>query len=397
MGEDFSWKKLLLRTVSYILVAAMASVATMAVFAGKLLQGGSKLTQLKSIILTQFIGDVDVIAMEDAAAEGMVAALGDPWSYYIPASEYAAHVEQMNNSYVGIGVTITPLADGSGFTVTLVEEGSGALDAGVLPGDVIVAVEGQRIAQLGTEGAKALIRGEEGSVVSLTILRDGKEREFSLTRKTIQVQVASGQLLDGDIGLVRIKNFDSRCAAETKTAISQLLDQGAKALIFDVRNNPGGFKTELVELLDHLLPEGVLFQSRMYTGAESADSSDEACLELPMAVLINGQSYSAAEFFAAALEEYDWAVTVGEKTVGKGYFQQTIQLSDGSAVGLSVGKYFTPKGVSLADAGGLSPRIPVPVDAETAAMIYAGLLAPEEDPQIQAACDALTEKMAAAA
>ena len=144
-------------------------------------------------------------------------------------------------------------------------------------------------------------------------------------------------------------------------------------------------------ILDDLLPAGPLFRSEYYTGATSVDKSDADCIEIPMAVLINGNSYSAAEFFAAALEEYGWAVTVGEPTTGKGYFQSMFTLEDGSAVGLSIGKYFTPKGVSL-EGVGITPDVVVEVDEETAFGIYAGTLAPEEDPQIQAAIAALTKE-----
>ena len=196
-------------------------------------------------------------------------------------------------------------------------------------------------------------------------------------------------MLEGNVGLVTITNFDARCAEETIAAIESLLDQGAEKLIFDVRNNPGGYKSELVKVLNYLLPEGDLFRSEYYNGSDYTDTSDAKCLEIPMAVLMNSESYSAAEFFAAALEEYEAAVTVGEQTIGKGYFQTTIELSDGSAVGLSVGKYYTPKGVCLAEVGGLTPNVPVEVDEETFADIYAGLLEPAEDPQIQAAIDAL--------
>ena len=142
-------------------------------------------------------------------------------------------------------------------------------------------------------------------------------------------------------------------------------------------------------MLDYLLPKGEIFRSVDYAGREEITESDEKCLKMPMAVLVNASSYSAAEFFAAALEEYDWAVTVGEATVGKGYFQNTYQLNDGSAVGLSIGKYFTPKGVSLAEVGGLQPKVLSAVDEETAAKIYADLLPAEEDPQIQAAVKVL--------
>ena len=195
-------------------------------------------------------------------------------------------------------------------------------------------------------------------------------------------------MLEGNIGLITIENFDSRCAEETIAAIEALRSQGATALIFDVRNNPGGYKSELVKVLDYLLPKGPLFRSEDYRGREEVDYSDESHLDMPMAVLVNLNSYSAAEFFAAALDEYDAAVMVGEKTYGKGYFQNTFRLSDGSAVNLSVGKYYTPNGNSLAGVG-LSPEVEIIVDSETAAKISAGTLAPEDDPQIIAAVNAL--------
>jgi len=385
------WLDILLRSVSYILVAAVASAATLVLYTGGNLQRSRKLEELSALIQEVFIGEADPAAMEDGAAEGMIAALGDRWSYYIPASEYESYMEQMNNSYVGIGVTITVREDGLGFDIKQVEPGGPAREAGLLPGDVIVAVEGENAFAMGTDGARAKIRGEIGTDVNITILRDGKEQEFTLTRKSIRVQVAAGQLLEKGIGYVAINNFDSRCASETIAAVESLIEQGATALIFDVRNNPGGYKSELVDLLNYLLPEGDLFRSLSYDGRSSVDTSDEKCLELPMAVLINGNSYSAAEFFAAALEEYDWAVTVGEPTTGKGYFQSTFQLSDGSAAAISIGKYFTPKGISLAEVGGLVPQIVLEVDDETEALIYGDLLEPAEDPQIQAAVAALSK------
>ena len=187
-----------------------------------------------------------------------------------------------------------------------------------------------------------------------------------------------------------INNFDERCGDETIAAIEKLLGEGAKALIFDVRFNPGGYAKELTQVLDYILPAGRIFHTVDYIGKEEFIESDAKCLDIPMAVLMNDSSYSAAEFFAAALDEYDYAVLVGEPTTGKGYFQSTFQLSDGSAVGLSIGKYFTPVlGRSLAEEGGLQPEILVELDEETRANIYGDLVEPKDDPQIQAAVKAL--------
>lgn len=380
-------KRLVLRILSYILVAALASGVTLVITQANT----SKLDQLADLIDARFIGEVDTVAMEDAAAKAMVASLGDRWSYYISAADYGAYQENKSNSYVGIGITIAVREDEQGFDIIQVEPGGPAQQGGIEPGDVLIEAEGQALVPLGVSGAAEIIGGEEGTVVTVAVLRNGERLDFTLTRGKIRVQVAEGVLLDGNIGYVRIRNFNDNCAEETIAAIDALVEQGAQSLIFDVRNNPGGYVKQLVEILDYLLPEGVLFRSLRYNGQETVEESDKACLELPMAVLVNGSSYSAAEFFAAALSEYDWAKIVGEPTVGKGYFQNTLELKDGSAVGLSVGKYFTPNGVSLAEEGGLIPDVTVAVDTDTAAAIYAEILAPAEDPQVQAAIEALQQ------
>lgn len=377
------------KILSYILVAVLASAATLAVDAFTAEeQEISKLEQLADLIEERFIGEMDRTEMEDAAAHAMVASLGDEWSYYIAAKDYAAHVEQMNNAYVGIGITIQVMEDESGVLVVKVNDGGPAEEAGMLVGDIIVGVEGQRIAGMSTEDVRNLVRGEENTQVSIVVLRGEEEIELSVTRRQVQTPVAVATLLEDNIGLVTITNFDARCFDETKAAIETLLEQGAGALVFDVRNNPGGYKHELVDVLDYLLPEGPLFRSEDYQGNVSVDESDADYLDIPMAVLVNGDSYSAAEFFAAALSEYEAAIVVGEQTYGKGYFQQTYQLTDGSAVGLSVGKYSTPNGVNLAGVG-ITPDIVVEVDEDTAMEIYAGTLDPALDPQIQAAVEAL--------
>lgn len=380
--------KFLLITASHILVAALAVTVTLLIWQP---EPPTKLEELQTLIGDKYIGEADTVVMEDAAASAMVGAIGDRWSYYIPAESYAAHQQQKKNSYVGIGITIVVREDNVGFDVRQVEPGGPAQEAGVLPGDILTHAEGQAVAELGTDGAAEIIKGEEGTTVNVTFLRDGQVLELTLERRTIQVAVAEWQMLDGNIGYIKINNFNSNCADQSIQAVEELREQGATALIFDVRNNPGGYVDELVKLLDHLLPEGPLFRSVNYKGQESLEESDKDCVELPMAVMYNGNSYSAAEFFAAALEEYDWAITVGDPTSGKGRYQSTYQLSDGSAVNISIGKYTTPNGVDLAQQGGLTPQILVEVDDETAARIYSGILEPADDPQLQAAVKALTE------
>ena len=383
--------KLLPKILSYVIVAMLSVSTTMVVMLWFALPQNtqSKLDTLEALIMQCFIGEKDQTAMEDAAAHAMVSALGDRWSYYIPAEEYAAHMEQMKNAYVGVGITVSNREDGMGIDVTAVTAGGPAEEAGVLAGDIIVGVDDTDITGMQVDDIKKLIQGAADTTVRLIVDRDNKEMEIAVTRREIKTPVAVSQMLDGGIGLISIKNFNSNCAEETIAAIEQLVADGAEKLIFDVRFNPGGYATELVKVLDRLLPENIkLFTSVDYQGNESTDISDAVCLDIPMAVIVNGQSYSAAEFFAAALRECDAAVVVGEKTCGKGYFQNTYLLPDGSAVGLSIGKYYTPKGNSLADVG-VTPDTLVSVTDEMAAQIYAGAIEPMEDPQILAAIEAL--------
>jgi len=377
--KHFFSKDKFLRTLSYILVAALASTATWFIAPRT-----SKLENLATVIDNRFIGNADKTLLEDAAAYAMVTALGDRWSYYIPAAQYAAHVENQNNEYVGIGITIMKRSDGKGFDIVAVTKGGPAEEAGLLAGDIITHAEGQPVGDMDTDGLRGIILGRKNTQVTITVLRQAQSLDFQVTRKQIHTAAASGQMLTDTVGLVTIANFHDDAGKETIAQIKALTEQGARALIFDVRNNPGGFVNELVELLDYLLPEGDLFRSVSYTGKESVDRSDGDCLELPMAVLINGNTYSAAEFFAAALSEYDWAVTVGEPTTGKGYYQTTIELGDGSAVQLSTGAYTTPKGVNLTEVGGLTPDIPAQPGEVTENAL--------DDPQIQAALQCLTKE-----
>lgn len=379
------------KVLSYVLTALLACVVTLGAvhLYERFDDEYSKLAQLERIINSYFVKDVDMAQLEDTAADAMVEALGDRWSYYMTAQDYQNYLETMANAYVGVGMTVQLNGDGLGMDIVQVTEGGPAEEAGILHGDIVTAVDGTGIAGLELTEITAMVKGKEGTTVELTVRRGEQELTFNVERRKIQTPVAEGTLLEGNIGLVRIVNFDSRCFEETKAVIEELLEQGAESLIFDVRYNPGGYKKQLVEVLDYLLPEGDVFRSVNYDGSENVDRSDADCLQLPMAVLVNGSSYSAAEFFAAALREYDWAVTVGTQTCGKGYFQNCYQLDDGSAVNISTGKYYTPKGISLAEVGGLIPDVVVEVDEETAASIYAGALDPMEDPQILAAIEAL--------
>lgn len=304
------------------------------------------------------------------------------------AEEYEAQQAQRNSSYVGVGITITVLEDEQGFEIVELEPNGPASRAGMQVGDILIGADTLRVKTDGLDAVKNGVSGKEGTEVVLTVLRSEQELQITVKRETILVNVASGTMLENNVGLITIESFHSRCAEESVAAIEQLLDQGAESLIFDVRNNPGGYTGELIELLDYLLPEGPVFRTENSSGESHVDHSDADYLDMPMAVLVNGRSFSAAEFFAAALQEYEAAVIVGEKTTGKGRYQTVIELPGGSAVNLSVGRYFTPEGVDLTNVG-VTPDVLIPVDQETGAKIYGGTLEPMEDPQILAAIDGL--------
>ena len=377
-------KNKIIIVLSYLAVAAAAATLTLVLTAKP--AHYTKLEELADLLEERFIDGVDRAELENAAADAMVEALGDRWSYYIPASQYDSYQDQKNNSYVGIGVTISAVENG--YLIEEVAQGGPAEKAGLLAGDVIVAVDGTRVAGMTTDQGTELVQGKSGTTVQITVDRAGAEQSFSVKRGTVKTPVAVATMLPDNIGLVTIKNFNTNCAQETIAAIESLMDQGATALIFDVRFNGGGYAKEMNKVLNYLLPEGELFRTVDYTGKQEVTMSDAKCLEVPMAVLVNGSSYSAAEFFAAALREYEWATVVGQQTSGKGYYQVVYQLSDGSAVGVSIGKYVTPKGVSL-EGVGITPDHVVEVDNKTMSAIRAGTLDPMEDPQILAAIEAL--------
>ena len=204
--------------------------------------------------------------------------------------------------------------------------------------------------------------------------------------------MASSKLLNEHVGLVTIQNFDERCADETIAAIKALLNQGADMLLFDVRNNPGGYVDELTKILDYLLPEGNLIRTVGTDGSDETVTSDADCVKVPMAVLVNENTYSAAELFAVDLSEYGVARIFGQKTSGKGFFQQVFQFSDGSAAGISVGRYYTSQGNNL-EGIGLTPDEEIKLDDESEALLYNGMLEPENDAQLQAAMSYLMDKV----
>ena len=339
-------------------------------------------------IRTSFVGEYDPEQVVDSALSGMVAGTGDRWSYYLTAEEYAAQNERRENSFVGVGISVT-VDEGGGLLIREVYEDSPAHEAGLLAGERIVAVDGRDLEGLSLEESTDLIQGEEGTVLTLTLQEErGAWRTVELRRARVENRSVEHSLLADGVGYIRVKNFYTHSADQVKEAVKDLEKQGATALVFDMRNNGGGYVDELTKILDALLPEGAIFRSESKLGRETVTNSDGEHTGLPLATLVNGDTYSAAEFFAAQLQESVGAPIVGEETSGKGYSQQAVPLPNGGALNLSTGRYRTGGGVSLIGTG-VTLDAEVILDGSQSAALAAGLLSPEEDPQLQKALELL--------
>ena len=335
-----------------------------------------KYLEIKNVIDEKYVGTVNEENVSAAAFDAMVSALGDQWSYYMSPSEYSAYKLYSANQYVGLGVQVDKDAETGGLKITGVNSGTPADNAGLEAGDIILAVAGTDITGMTVGDARSFISSNLGESVKLKIRdKDGNESELSVNCELIYTSPVTYRMLSGSIGYVQILNFDSGAADAAVKAIETLLGQGALGFVFDVRTNPGGLLSELTALLDYLLPSGNIFISVDKAGNQTPVESDSVCLDMPMAVLVNEYTYSAAEFFAAALQEYNWADIVGARTTGKSRSQQTIELTDGSAVHISTARYLTPMGVDLAEQGGLIPDQAVAMTATGDAQLNAAVAA----------------------
>lgn len=365
------WAKILIAVALTLLVTVGGTL---------LLLGRSGLTLMQGYLLAKFAfveTDADLNKAVDQALAGMVEGLGDRWSYYLDPESYQSTLENRANNYVGVGVTINYERE-EGLLVLEVVEGGPAHKAGVVAGDVITHVDGTSVAGEARYQASNLIAGEEGSQVQLTLLgEDGTSRTVTCTRQTLKSESASSKLLDDGVGYVRLDNFYSGAADSLREQVERMMEQGATSLVLDVRSNPGGYITELIDILDYMLPQGPVFVERPRWGSETVYESDEACVDLPMVVLVDANSYSAAELFAAQLRESAQVPIVGEVTSGKGYAQLTFPLLNGGGLGLSVSAYCTGSGHSLIGEG-ITPDVELALDTTDGT-----------DNQLQAALDLL--------
>ena len=385
------WNKNDTAFVIGVVIGVLFAAAAVAAFCGgfSILKESARYATVLRLIRSEYIGEADLGEVTDEALYGGVASL-DRWSYYMDAETYEWYREYSENRYQGIGVTVSKDEETGGFLIDAITKDGPAQMAGLVPGDIIIAVDGTDVTQGDMDVLRECIRAAFGRNAMVTVLHeDGAEETFAVSCEEVYSSPVEYGMLDGDIGYVVIGNFRQGAGADSVAAVRELIEDGARALIFDVRQNPGGQISELTELLDFLLPEGDIFILTDKKGREEITVSDAACVELPMAVLVDGDSYSAAEYFAAALQEYECAEIVGEPTTGKARSQVSIVLPDGSAVHISKYSYLTPHGNDLYEAGGLVPDIEVELTDEEREQLETGWLEPEDDRQVQAAVDAL--------
>ena len=354
----------------------------------------SKLKSVADIVDKYFVGEYEEADAIEVALAGYVAGLDDVWSAYYTAEQTASIEEDEANQYVGIGVTYSTAAE-SLYQITAVTPGGPADLAGILPGDKLLTAAGVDVSTLETgDDLAALVKGEIGTQVTIVVERAGEHLTFNITRDVIYTYSVTSRMLENNVGYIAIADFDSNVDDEFREHLTTLQEQGAKGFIFDVRNNPGGYVSVMHEMLDGLLPEGPVITMVDKAGTEMPLTSDADMLEMPMVVVTNEYSVSAAEFFAAALQEYDMATVVGTKTSGKGYSQQTFKLSDGSSVHISTTRYYTPKGNSLAETG-VTPDLVVELPLEDLNLLLSGKLADADDEQLQSAIKAVNSLIAA--
>lgn len=347
-----------------------------------------KVDSIDAIIDARYLDEVDKDKVESYMYKGMIAGLGDPYSTYYTKEEYNQMMESTNGKYKGIGVYVSQDPNTKKITIADVIEGGPAQEAGLKAGDVIIKVEDEDITQQDINSVTAKIKGEAGKPVRVTVLRaeDGKEEkelEFNVDRREIEVKTIKYEMLADKVGYIQITEFDETTVDQFKKAIDDLNKQNMKGLVVDLRDNPGGLLTSVSSMLDYILPEGlVVYTQDKYGNKDEYKSDSKTALNVPMTVLTNGNSASASEIFAGAVQDYGVAKLVGTKTFGKGIVQEVRKLSDGSAIKLTISKYYTPKGRNIHGTG-IEPDIEVELDKEVSGENYSK----DKDNQLKKAID----------
>ena len=360
----------------------------------------SKMEMIQQIIDQVFLYDEDAQNVEDFIYRGMMAGLDDPYSVYYSEEDYKLMQESTSGTYSGIGAMISQNRTTGLCTVVKVFDGSPALEAGMRPGDVVYKVEDTLVAGESLDVIVSnYVKGEEGTPVQITVYRADEDAyvDLTLTRRKIEVPTVESRMLDETTGYVAVSEFDLITVDQFKTAIDDLTAEGMKQLVIDLRNNPGGILDSAVAMVDYLIPDDMTDFKKgegksliVYTAdrngeGETYTASDGHAVDLPIAILVNGDSASASEVFTGAMKDYGRAVVVGTTSYGKGIVQNLIPLGDGSAIKLTTAHYYTPSGFDLHEKG-IAPDVEVPLDESLRTQ---AVIRPEDDNQLKKAVEVL--------
>lgn len=386
------WQGALCGALAVLLGLGLVSCAGSLPFLGKeeavSQETKEKLSGIQALIQKEYIGEVDEDALQTGICQGYVGALGDPYSAYYDEEQTSALMETTQGEYGGIGVVLTQNLDTGVTTASSVYEDSPAMKAGMKDGDIIYQVEGRDVSGMALEEISGSIKGEKGTTVEITVLR-GEEREevtLTITRDTIQAETVKTRMLEDEIGYLAISEFDSVTLEQYREGLAELKAQGMEGLIVDLRGNPGGNLDTVCEILDLMLPEGLIVYTEDKDGNRQEFTSDEAQeVQVPLAVLVDGNSASASEIYAGAIQDYGIGQIVGTKTYGKGVVQTIYDLKDGTSLKLTVAEYFTPNGRNI-DGEGITPDVEVTYQRDEND--------PEADNQLDRAVETLQNEMA---
>lgn len=349
----------------------------------------AKICQIEEMLDTYYVEDYDKELAEELMYTGLVAGVGDPYTYYLSADSLAEQVEKNSGHFVGIGVEIYAGDDGY-IVVSSVTPGGPAEAAGILAEDKITEVDGESITGKTAADVSALVKGEAGTDVTLTIFREstGEVLEKTVTRQDIQVQTVSWRMMDDNIGYISITNFRENTHNQFKEALDTLEAEGMEKLVLDLRNNTGGLVKSAHEIGEELLPEGIMVYTMDKEGNREDTLCDDVYNDVPMVVLVNGNSASAAEILAGAIQDTGRGELIGTTTFGKGLVQRLFTLPDGSGLNVTIQKYYTPNGTSIHGVG-ITPDYEVELPEEYAQQTN---IPAEVDTQLQKAVEVLSEK-----
>ena len=348
-----------------------------------------KMTEIQSYVNQFFLDDIDQEKMQDAVCKGMVNGLGDTYAAYYNEEEYQDMKEKTSGNYCGIGAVVSQSATDGAISIVQTIKGGPAEKAGMKSGDMIVEVDGISTQGMDLTALISKTKGDAGTKVKVTVLRDGHQKKYTITRKEIHSQTVESRMLDNKIGYIAVSSFEEVTKQQFRDALKKLEKEGEKSLIIDLRNNGGGLLSTAVDMLDRLLPKGTLVYTKDKNGEKEVYSAtDEESFDKPVAILVNENSASASEVFSGAMQDYKKAVLVGNTTFGKGIVQTVFDLPDGTALKLTTSKYYTPKGRNIHGTG-LEPDISVALDETTYTQKKSGLTI---DNQMERAVEYLLNK-----